>query len=149
MRIALAFAAVVLTGIALSMLITRPTTTFDLRDVGELVVDCHTVAAVGDSSRTLTGLRSRARSYEIVTGEEALNEFQSRERAELREREKDWAGPYEITDQIEEHCDRRRASRASGSMVLLAPGVFLASTAVALPAIRRASRADRAHKKQH
>ena len=133
MRAVLALAAMVLTGLALSLLITRPTTTFTMRNHDELVVACHTVVVAADDEQRLNPPMYRSHHYKILEGEDALKSVEKQESA-------DHAGPFKPADLIEAQCDRRRTGRVAGSMVLLAPAVFLASTATAYPAIQRASR---------
>src|SRR5699024_4411872 len=68
-RTILAVAAGLLTVLALSMFATRPTTTFSTGlEGGDVVVSCHPVSVIDDSSRPLDGLGSRRYTYRIEEG---------------------------------------------------------------------------------
>ena len=130
MRKVLFVAAALLTALAFFLLLAPPKSTLSAGG-NDVVVSCSAVSAIGDSTRGLEGTNSRRYTFEIVAGEEYVEEL------EERHSHLDYVGPYDVTDRIEDHCDRRRTSRVAGMVFSLAPAAVLAMTAIALPSIRR------------
>lgn len=132
-RIILAVAAGLLTVLALSMFATRPTTTFSTGLAGEdVVVSCHPVSVIDDSSRPLDGLGSRRYTFRVEQGKDVLDRLDGKQPGTDR------TSAFALTDRIEAHCDRRRTGRVAWMVLALAPAAVLATIAVTLPAIRAA-----------
>ncbi|HLQ81970.1 MAG TPA: hypothetical protein VK103_00420 [Bacillota bacterium] len=133
-RTILAVAAGLLTVLALSMFATRPTTTFSTGlEGGDVVVSCHPVSVIDDSSRPLDGLGSRRYTYRIEEGRDVLDRLDSGTQTG-----RDRTSAFALTDRIEAHCDRRRTGRVAWMVLALTPAAVLATLAVTLPAIRAA-----------
>lgn len=130
MRMVLYVVAGLLTALALFLLFGSPRTTLD-KGYDEVVVSCSSVSAIGVGSRGLEPANSRRYTFEILEGKEHVD------KVEERNSQLEWAGPYDVTDRIEAHCDRLRTSRVAGMAFSLAPAAVLTTVAIAFPSIRR------------
>lgn len=131
MRKVLFVAAGLLTALAFFLLLAPPKITFSAGGDDDVVVSCDAVSAIGDGTRRLEGANSRRYTFEVMAGKEYL------EALEERHSQLEHVGPYDITDRIEDHCDRRRTGRVAGMVLSLAPAAVLVTVAIAFPSIRR------------